>query len=145
MNSENVVPMRQVTREDYKRLLKEHRTVRIEDVEIEIGTKWKIDSYGPPKDYTPEASTVWSFPDRGDWATHTGNYRGNWSPYIPRNLILKYSNPSEVVLDQMLGSGTTLVECQLLGRNGIGVDVNQEALMVAFDRLDFPYRPLDED
>lgn len=137
--------MRQVTREDYRQFLKEHRTVAIEDVEIEIGTSWKIGSYGPPKDYAPENSTIWSFPDRGDWATHAGNYRGNWSPYIPRNLILRYTKPGEVVLDQMLGSGTTLVECQLLGRNGIGVDVNHEALMVAFDRLDFPYRPLDEE
>jgi len=30
-------------------------------------------------------------------------------------------------------------------RNCIGVDVNRDALMVAFDRLGFPYRPLDED
>ena len=30
-------------------------------------------------------------------------------------------------------------------RNAIGVDVNRDALMVAFDRLNFDYRPLDED
>ena len=95
--------------------------------------------------FAPETTTVWSFPDRGDWATHAGNYRGNWSPYIPRNLILRYTKPGDVVLDQMLGGGTTLVECKLLGRNGIGVDVNRDALLVAFDRLNFPYRPLDED
>jgi DNA modification methylase len=39
----------------------------------------------------------------------------------------------------MLGSGTTLVECKLLGRNGIGVDINLDALMVAYNRLDFTY------
>lgn len=44
--------------------------------------------------------TVWSFPDRGDWATHVGNYRGNWSPHIPRNLILRYTQPGELVLDR---------------------------------------------
>jgi DNA modification methylase len=37
----------------------------------------------------------------------------------------------------MVGSGTTLVECKLLGRNGIGVDINYEALMLTFDRLNF--------
>jgi DNA modification methylase len=37
----------------------------------------------------------------------------------------------------MVGSGTTLVECRLLGRNGIGIDVNYHALMLAFDRLNF--------
>ena len=98
-----------------------------------------------PTAFNSETTTVWSFPDRGDWATHVGNYRGNWSPYIPPNLILRYTKPGDVVLDQMAGSGTTLVECKLLGRNCIGVDVNRDALMVSFDRLGFPYRPLDED
>jgi hypothetical protein len=44
-----------------------------------------------PKDFKEERTTVWSFKQRGDWATHSGEYRGNWSPYIPRNVILKYS------------------------------------------------------
>lgn len=38
-----------------------------------------------------EMTTVWSFPKRGNWATHSGMYRGNWSPYVPRNLILKFT------------------------------------------------------
>jgi DNA modification methylase len=37
----------------------------------------------------------------------------------------------------MAGSGTTLVECKLMGRNGIGVDINPEACMIAMNRLDF--------
>lgn len=44
----------------------------------------------------------------------------------------------------MCGSGTTLFECKLLNRNGIGVDVNQDAVMVARDRLNFDYNPLDQ-
>ena len=54
------------------------------------------------------------FKDRGDWATHSGKYRGNWSPYVPRNLILRYSKPGDWILDQFMGSGTTLVEAKLL-------------------------------
>ena len=84
-------------------------------------------------------------PDRGDWATHAGNYRGNWSHFIPRNLILRYTKPGDVVLDHMVGSGTTLVECKFLGRHCIGVDVNYDMLMVTWDRLNFSYRPLDQD
>src|SRR5437867_8815359 len=98
-----------------------------------------------PDAFQLESTTLWSFPDRGSWATHAGNYRGNWSPYIPRNLILRYTKPGDLILDQMVGSGTTLVECRLLGRNGVGVDVNHDALMVAWDRLNFSHRPLDED
>jgi len=52
-----------------------------------------------PKDFREEQNTVWSFKNRGKWATHSGEYRGNWSPYIPRNVILKYSTAGEVVLD----------------------------------------------
>ncbi len=77
-----------------------------------------------PKDFKLEATTVWSFKQRGNWATHNGKYRGNWSPYIPRNLILRYSKENDVVLDPFIGSGTTLVETKLLKRKGIGVDIN---------------------
>ena len=137
--------MIRIPREEFLDFAEGHKSVTIEEVEVPIGTKWSIKSIGPPADYTPETTTVWSFPDRGDWATHAGNYRGNWSPYIPRNLILKYTKPGELVVDQMVGSGTTVVECKLLGRNAIGVDVNHDALMVAWDRLNFSHRPLDED
>ncbi|MGB9715397.1 MAG: site-specific DNA-methyltransferase, partial [Thermodesulfovibrionales bacterium] len=34
-----------------------------------------------PKDFKEETTTVWSFKNRGNWATHSGEYRGNWSPY----------------------------------------------------------------
>ena len=37
-----------------------------------------------PKDFKEEQNTVWSFKQRGKWATHGGEYRGNWSPYISR-------------------------------------------------------------
>jgi len=50
-----------------------------------------------------------------------------------------------MVLDQMAGSGTTLVECKLLGRHAIGVDINPDAVMVARNRLDFGYALLDAD
>ncbi|MCC7570726.1 methyltransferase domain-containing protein [Candidatus Micrarchaeota archaeon] len=92
-----------------------------------------------PSEFEMEYTTVWSFPDRGTWATHKGNYRGNFSPYIPRNLILRYSKEGELILDQMFGSGTTLVECKLLGRNAIGFDINETAIKTAKERLNFEY------
>jgi len=45
----------------------------------------------------------------------------------------------------MAGSGTTLVECKLLGRRAVAVDINPDAVMVARNRLDFSYAPLDGD
>lgn len=90
-----------------------------------------------PKNFKMEATTVWNFKDRGKWATHNRKYRGNWSPYIPRNLILRYSKESEIVLDPFLGSGTTLVETKLLKRNGIGIDINPDSIKIAIENLKF--------
>lgn len=93
------------------------------------------------KDFKEETTTVWSFKKRGNWATHSGEYRGNWSPYIPRNVILKYSKPGEVVLDYFCGAGTTAVEAKLLGRRCIAFDINDKAIELAKKNIDFeiPY------
>lgn len=134
--------MIEVPFEEYLEYTKNHNHVIIENVKLEIGKKHEIKQY-EPDDFKLEISTVWSFPERGKWATHYLNakYRGNWAPQVPRNLILKYSNVGDVVLDAFLGSGTTLIECKLLGRHGIGVDINREAVYLAWDRLNFDYRP----
>lgn len=81
-----------------------------------------------PDGFELETNTVWSFPSRGKWATHDAKWRGNWSPYIPRNIILRYSQEGDFVLDQFAGGGTTLVEAKLLNRNILGVDVNPIAI-----------------
>lgn len=136
--------MSQITHQDYLTFRKAHDYVTIENVRVPLPGEHRIKSYAP-RDFRLEATTVWSFPERGDWATHRGNYRGNWSPYVPRNLILRYTGEGDIVLDQMVGSGTTAVECKLLGRDCIAVDINRDAVMVARNRLDFSYEPLDED
>jgi len=84
-----------------------------------------------------ETTTVWSFPERGGWATHKPTYRGNWAPQIPRNLILKYTKESDLVLDPMTGGGTTLIEARLLNRNVIGIDINSRAIKLAEEALKF--------
>lgn len=138
------ISMRLVTFEEYLEYVKLHRFVQVEDAKIEVGKPWRIRDY-QPRDFKLETTTVWSFPDRGSWATHRGDYRGNWAPQIARNVILRYSRPGELVLNQMCGGGTTLVECKLLGRNAVGVDINYEAVILTLDRLNFGYKPLDGD
>jgi DNA modification methylase len=92
-----------------------------------------------PSDFALEPNSIWSFPERGNWATHDAKYRGNWSPYIPRNLLLRYSKEGDMVLDQFAGGGTTLVEAKLLNRNIIGVDVNSDALERCREKTAFEY------
>ncbi len=144
------IPMKEITFEDYKKFIKTHTEIVIEDriggkpVIIKIGEKKKIKKF-QPSNFELEATNVWSYPHRGNWATHKGNYRGNWPPQLVRNILLRYSKKGDIVLDQMVGSGTTLIECKLLGRNGIGVDINRNCIMLTLDRLNFRYKTLDYD
>ncbi|HCC69288.1 MAG TPA: hypothetical protein DEP99_05315, partial [Nitrospiraceae bacterium] len=68
---------------------------------------------------------------------HSGEYRGNWSPYIPRNVILKYSKAGELVLDYFCGAGTTAVEAKLLGRRCTAFDIHDKAIELAKKNIDF--------
>lgn len=130
----------EITQEDLEVARGRQQTLEIGGKELSL-TPEVSDAYGPPEGYEPETMTLWSFPDRGSWATHRGNYRGNWSPYIPRNVMIEYSESGDVVLDQMCGSGTTLVEAKVMGRHALGLDVNPDAALVARSRLDFDIPP----
>lgn len=58
-------------------------------------------------------------------------YFGKLIPGIPRFAIKHFSEKGDVVLDPFCGSGTTLVEAMLEGRESIGVDINPLAAFVA--------------
>lgn len=92
-----------------------------------------------PENFELETNTVWAFPDRGKWATHDAKYRGNWSPYIPRNVILRYSQEGDTVLDPFVGGGTTAVEAKLTNRNFIGYDINPEAIELSRNKCNFQF------
>ena len=89
----------------------------------------------------PEYTTVWSFPQRGAWATHNSGYRGNFAPQIARNVIEMYSEAGENILDPMVGGGTTLIEAKLLCRNALGLDINPEAVGLCREALKFNHHP----
>jgi DNA modification methylase len=90
-----------------------------------------------PENFEQECATVWSFPRRGNWATHKSTYRGNWSPDVVRNLILRYSQKGDYLLDSMVGGGTTAIECKLLDRNLLALDINPNAIEITESMLDF--------
>ena len=92
-----------------------------------------------PENFELETNTVWAFPDRGKWATHDAKYRGNWSPYIPRNVILRYSQEGDTVLDPFVGGGTTAVEAKLTNRNFIGFDINPVAIKISRKKCVFDF------
>ncbi|MHA2139919.1 MAG: DNA methyltransferase [Candidatus Thorarchaeota archaeon] len=51
-------------------------------------------------------------------------------PELPRYLIKRYSEPSQIVLDPMCGSGTVILEAMLSNRTGVGVDIDPIARLI---------------
>lgn len=50
---------------------------------------------------------------------------------------MRYSNPGDWILDQFLGSGTTIVEAKLLNRNAVGVDINPQSIAISEKNAQF--------
>lgn len=78
--------------------------------------------------------SLWIIDKRDKTGNHKGDYHGNFIPQIPNQLMKRYTKKGDWILDAFLGSGTTLIECQKLGRNGIGIDIDSEILSVAKER-----------
>ena len=65
------------------------------------------------------------------YATHgIFRYFGKFPPLIARHLITQFTAPGDLLLDPMIGSGTTAVEAGLLGRRCTGLDVNPLSLLL---------------
>jgi hypothetical protein len=58
-------------------------------------------------------------------------YPARFSPNFARTVIEAFTSPGDLVLDNHVGGGTTLVECLALGRHAIGVDISTLAEFVA--------------
>lgn len=90
------------------------KTGKINDINL---NRWK--------EYTEiRTDSLWIDKKRDRSGAHIGSYWGNFIPQIPRQMMLRYTRAGEYVLDTFAGSGTTLIECRRLGRNGIGFELN---------------------
>ena len=69
--------------------------------------------------------SLWVVKRRDKSGGHLGWYWGNFIPQIPHQMMLRYTRRQDWVMDTFVGSGTTLIECRRLGRNGIGLELNQ--------------------
>ena len=63
------------------------------------------------------------------YASHNFHaFPAKFPPQLPKKFIEGLTTPGDVVLDPMMGSGTTIVEAFLAGRQGIGFDIDPMAL-----------------
>lgn len=69
--------------------------------------------------------SLWLIPERAKGGKHKNVYHGNFVPQIPNQLIRRYTNVGDTILELFSGSGTTLFECEVLHRDYIGFDINK--------------------
>ncbi|MEO0119602.1 MAG: DNA methyltransferase [candidate division WOR-3 bacterium] len=101
--------------------IREVKTSKINDINL---SRWK--------EYDNIITdSLWIFDKRDTSGAHLGWYWGNFIPQIPRQMMLRYTKKGEWVLDTFCGSGTTLIECRRLGRNGVGIELNPEVVSKA--------------
>lgn len=67
--------------------------------------------------------------------THNKGHSAVFPLSIPTWFIKLFTNESDTVLDPFAGSGTTLVACNQLNRNGIGIEILPENVEVCKQRL----------
>jgi hypothetical protein len=80
--------------------------------------------------------SLWILEKRDTSGKHSAWYWGNFIPQIPNQLMRRYTKKGDWVVDPFVGSGTTLLECQRLERNGLGVELQTEVAAKARQLLD---------
>jgi len=60
------------------------------------------------------------------------SFPAKFPPSIPRHFIEGLTKPGDIILDPMMGSGTTLFEALLLGRKSVGFDIDPLAQLICY-------------
>ena len=79
--------------------------------------------------------SLWIINERDKSGKHSNVYHGNFIPQIPNQLIRRYTQVNDSVMELFSGSGTTLFECESLGRNYIGFDINKSIIQFVKDKM----------
>ena len=79
--------------------------------------------------------SLWVIDKRDNSGAHSGKYHGNFIPQIPNQMLRRYTKAGDWVLDPFMGSGTTLIEAARLGRNSVGVELQEDVALEAAERI----------
>jgi site-specific DNA-methyltransferase (adenine-specific) len=92
-------------------------------------TNFKSDPNKDPKSRFPKDTIFFKVPKKGK--VHPTQKPVELMEY----LIKTYTNENETVLDFTMGSGSTMVACDNLNRNGIGIEMDQSYFKIAQKRI----------
>jgi len=107
--------------ERFEKAITQIRTSKINDINL---NRWK--EYDDIR-----TDSLWIIDRRDSTGVHSADYWGNFIPQIPNQMIKRYTRKGEWVLDTFVGCGTTLIESQRLGRNGIGIELQETVVQKA--------------
>jgi len=87
-----------------------------------------------------ETATSWN----SNYGSHGWHrYVGRFPPHLVRALLNHFqAHADDLILDPFTGSGTTNVECRLLGIPSVGVEISPLSALIARTKSDFPENPL---
>lgn len=73
-----------------------------------------------------EATTLWDYPKQSYGKIQKGSnkYAGVTPAFVIYNMVRRYTEPGDLVLDPMAGSGTTIDVCKEEGRKCIAYDIS---------------------
>jgi DNA modification methylase len=127
---DQIIKTRTIERTKYylKRFIKslsEVKTRKINDINL---NRWK--EY---EDIITDS--LWIIDKRDKSGAHKADYWGNFIPQIPNQFLRRYTKKGDWIFDPFAGSGTTLIECRRLARNGIGIELNPTVAKLARENL----------
>jgi site-specific DNA-methyltransferase (adenine-specific) len=113
------------------------RVMRTKDGDLKEMPKFEISEYG-------NRYNVWSYSTGKNYSTKDEiafRHPAIFPEELAEDHILTWSNEGDIVLDPMVGSGTTTKMAKLNNRNYIGFDINSEYIDIANDRVNriIPY------
>ena len=99
----------------------------------------------PSPSLSLQTTTLWKYPSQhyGKGEQGSSSYRGATPSWVIWNLLQRYAEPGQVVLDPMCGSGTTLDVAKDLNLNGMGFDLDPQRKDI--EQADARELPLGED
>jgi len=100
----------------------------------QISKNWEVENdklYSKGK----QMRSVWSIPSTPKREKLEGNHPTQKPLEVLRRLVSMCTNEGDTVLDPFCGSGTTGVACVLLGRNFIGIDLDESYLELSEKRM----------
>ena len=95
----------------------------------ERGAEGNFRDTHPSNIWTDITIPFWSMAENTDHPTQK-------SEKLVAKVILASTNPGDFVLDPFLGSGTTSVVCEKLGRKHLGIEIDEDYCLLAAKRLE---------